>query len=182
MRYQGDGAIFNPDNYRNFYGLEGGGHGDGEVNGGAIVHQFNFKVDDEEVVGFQDEIFLCFISFGGLPITGKRAVDIHLHIDTILFAEINWCLNAEGNSFRIPVSYDKLPAFGSLISQIPKIDVLNVTAFVFLVIKQTLQGVIIYNNFNGHDDVSIELEKNNVFLRGEGNLCWSDVDERELLY
>ena len=86
LRYQGDGAIFNPDNYRNFYGLEGGGHGDGEVDGGAIVHKFNFEVDDEEVVGFQDEIFLCFISFGGLPIAGERAVDINLHIDAILFA------------------------------------------------------------------------------------------------
>ena len=86
MRYQCDGAIFNPDNYRNFYGLEGGSHSDGEVDRGAIVHQVNFKVDDKEVVGFQDEIFLCFVSFGGLPIAGERAVDINLHIDAILFA------------------------------------------------------------------------------------------------
>ena len=64
MRYQCDGSIFNSNNYWNFDGLDGGGHGDGKVDGGAIVHKFDFEVDDEEVVGFQDEIFLSFVSFG----------------------------------------------------------------------------------------------------------------------
>ena len=63
LRYQGDGAIFNPDNNGDVYGLEGGGHGEGEVDGGAIVHEFNFEVDDQEVVGFQDKIFLGFVFF-----------------------------------------------------------------------------------------------------------------------
>ena len=42
--------------------------------------------------------------------------------------------------------------------------------------------MVVYNNFNWHDDVAVELEKNNMFLRGEGNFSGSDVDERELLY
>ena len=99
----------------------------------------------------------------------------------MVFTLGNWKLNVEGLCLWVPVTNDELSSFCPLVSKIAEINIGDITAPVLLIVEQALQSMIIYNNLDRYDDISIELEDDNVFLWGERNIFRTYIEERQLL-